>query len=221
MRGFGTYAAVPFPYPVSYQSDGAGGLVPIPFLRIPTAVLQAAGVSVDGRAAAPGCGQKCACRGACGGCKRLHRRLRGLGQDGSIDPITGLPDIGPPPLSPPDVTDGSFPSGSGCAYDVNGNLVPGSPAVCAPSAPAGGGSFPSGQPSNWPGLINALSTVAGKIYGSTAGLTPQQIAANNARTMNPVMQSSLGAVFSASLLGVPIWAWGLGLGLVALARGRK
>jgi hypothetical protein len=237
MRRFGIYAEVPFPYPAAYQSDGAGGLVPIPFIRIPTAVLQAAGVSMDGRAPASGCGGKCACHGACGGCKRLQRgksrgglfrkRLRGLGDGFDFgDGSSG----GGQTLCP----DGSLPGpdgtcGGGVQFVCPDGSLPGPNGICGGSPSPGGGQIvcPPGTvlqngvcvtpgsvatPGGVPGLINSIANAAGKLYASTAGVSPQQTAPRVNAT-----PAGAGTGLSTLVGGFPIWQWGLGLLAVGLA----
>ena len=105
-----TYVEVPFPYPVTYQSDGRGGLVQLPAMRVPTSVVQAQ-QTARGCGCAGQCGAGCRCGGACGR-KRLHG-WRGLRSRRRLGDDTG--DFGS------GIDAGSFDTGSG-SVDTSGDF---------------------------------------------------------------------------------------------------
>lgn len=215
-----TYIQAAFPYPAAYQSDGAGGLMLLPPLRIPTAVVQA-------QSAAPSAcsGKKqCNCHGLCCG----RKRLRGLGDP--TDPND--PNFDYNSLSFPDNSSSSSSSSSTSTTDPNSPNFdystipfPGTPPTFP--QPSTSPSGPSGT--SVPALINALSQAGGRIIASTRGITPQQFAAQNPQLTPAQAQaqyqklygtqqaSVAGTGLSTVVGGLPIWGWGLGLLALAVA----
>jgi len=158
----------------------------------------------------------------CGGCKR-----RRLGDTCTLDE-NGIPsctsDSGQVAFGPP-APDGSLPTvgpaspstwstggagvnanAPGCTYDANGNLVPGSPAVCAPS----GTPSPSGQQ-----------------VGQTIGTALQAFFSSFGQRVTPTTQPATPGFFSGStnVLGLnvpnPVLIGGAALIGLVLASGGK